>query len=259
MPRVGTFANAEATWKIYPLGNEAGEPVGAGDILVSELGKMPSPHSIYTRQPANFRIPPHYHDNAQFQVFVEGGATFGSRSIRPLTVHFATHQTGYGPIVSGDQGLIYITLRMATEFGAHLVDKPEERERMNPRIRRRQITHDVAPLAPGALQALAASQVVVALEPEPNGLAAWVMRLPPSATLDVPKHAGGAGQFHIVTAGSMIVDGETYGRHASAWVGPEETGFILRAGDQGLEVVVCQFPREALLRAEEIGTAGAAQ
>ena len=45
MPRVGTFENAQATWKIYPLGNDAGEPVGAGDILVSELGKMPSPHS----------------------------------------------------------------------------------------------------------------------------------------------------------------------------------------------------------------------
>lgn len=259
MPRVGTFENAQATWKIYPLGNDAGEPVGAGDILVSELGKMPSPHSIYTRQPANFRIPPHYHDNAQFQVFVEGSATFGTRSIRPLTVHFATHQTGYGPIVSGDQGLIYITLRMATEFGAHLVDKPEERERMNPRIQRRQITHAVGALAPAALQALAAPAVIAALDPEPNGLAAWVVRLPPSAAMAAPQHAGGAGQFHIVTAGSMIVDGETYGRHASAWVGREEPGFTLRAGDQGLEAVVCQFPRNALLRAEEIGATGTAQ
>lgn len=252
MPLVGTFANAEATWKIYPLGNDAGEPVGAGDILVSEVGTMPSPHSIYTRQPAHFRIPPHYHDNAQFQVFVEGGATFGSRSIRPLTVHFATHQTGYGPILSGAEGLHYITLRMATEFGAHLVDNSEERARMNPRIPRRQITNEVGVVSPGALLEMREPAVIVALEPEPNGLAAWVVRLPPSATLAAPRHAGGVGQFHVVTAGSMLVDGQACGRHASVWVGPEEADFVMRAGAEGLEAVVCQFPREALLQAGQI-------
>jgi hypothetical protein len=252
MPIVGTFANAEATWKIYPLGNDVGEPVGAGDILVSELGTMPSPHSIYTRQPANFRIPPHYHDNAQFQIFVEGSAAFGSRNIRPLTVHFATHQTGYGPILSGPEGLNYITLRIATEFGAHLVDNPEERTRMNPRIPRRQLTNEIGPLAPGALLEIREPAVVVALDPEPDGLAAWVVRLPPSAILATPRHTGGVGQFHVVTAGSMVVNGQACGRHASVWVGLEDADYVIRSGAQGLEVVICQFPREALLQAWQI-------
>ena len=35
MPRVGTFKNAQATWKIYPLGNDAGEPVGAGSMIAA--------------------------------------------------------------------------------------------------------------------------------------------------------------------------------------------------------------------------------
>ena len=87
---------------------------------------------------------------------------------------------------------------------------------MNPSIRRRQITQDVGALAPGALLAITAAQVVVALQPEPGGLAAWVVRLPPSATLAAPKHAGGAGQFHIVTAGSMI--GLHAGRFSSDWL-----------------------------------------
>ncbi|NBW67051.1 hypothetical protein EBR44_15010, partial [bacterium] len=93
-------------------------------------------------------------------------------------------------------------------FGAHLVDKPEERERMNPRIQRRQITHDVGALAPGALQTLAAPQLVVALEPEPSGLAAWVVRLPPSASLAVATRFAveaeltGVGN-EIVTTGAM--------------------------------------------------------
>lgn len=253
MPRIGSYADVESTWKIYPLANEAGEQIGAGDILVSQEGEFPSPHAIYTGQPGRLRIPPHYHDNAQFQIFVEGDAMFGSRPLRPLTVHYATHQTGYGPIVSGPQGLIYITLRLGTEFGAHYADRPEERARMNPAIPRRQITQEVGAIGPGALQGLKEAQVTNALGPEPGGLAAWVVRLPPGATLPAPVHAGGAGQFCTVTGGSMLVDGRQCERHAVVWVGPEEDGFSLCAGEHGLEVVVCQFPREALCRAAEYG------
>lgn len=253
MPRIGSYADMESTWKLYPLANEAGEQIGAGDILVSQESECPSPHAIYIGQPAHLTIPTHYHDNAQFQIFVEGGATLGRRTLRPLTVHFATHQTGYGPLVSGPQGLVYITLRLITEFGAHYPDRPEERARMNPAIARRQITQEVGAIGPDELQELSEPQVLPALGPEPGGLAAWVLRLPPGARLPAPEHPGGAGQFCTVTAGSLVVNGRQCERHSVVWVGPDEGHFTLCAGEHGLEVVVCQFPREALRRAEEFG------
>jgi hypothetical protein len=253
MPRIGSYADMESTWKLYPLANEAGEQIGAGDILVSQENELPSPHAIYIGQPANLTVPTHYHDNAQFQLFVEGGATLGRRNLRPVTVHFATHQTGYGPLVSGPQGLVYITLRLVTEFGAHYPDRPEERARMNPAIPRRQITQEVGSIAPGELQELKEPQVIPALGPEPGGLAAWVVRLAPGATLPAPVHPGGAGQFYTVTAGSLVVDGRQCERHAVVWVGPQEEHFSLCAGTDGAEVVVCQFPRDALCRAGDFG------
>lgn len=95
--------------------------------------------------------------------------------------------------------------------------------------------------------------MITALGPEPGGLATWIVRLPPGDMLPAPAHAGGARQCHTVTAGSLVVNGRQCDRNAVGWVGPEEGGFNLCAGEHRLEVVVCRFPREALCRAEEFG------
>ena len=53
----------------------------------------------------------------QFQLFVDGQGTIGPEQIRPITVHYAGAYTGYGPIMSGPQGLKYFTIRSAFESG----------------------------------------------------------------------------------------------------------------------------------------------
>src|ERR1700688_3914012 len=40
----------------------------------------------------------HYHQANQFQLVVHGNATMGVHEVRPVTVHFASAHTAYGPI-----------------------------------------------------------------------------------------------------------------------------------------------------------------
>jgi hypothetical protein len=249
MALIGTLEDMGSTWKLYPLANDAGEQVGAGDVVLPDPAAALCPHSIYTRQPARLRIPAHYHDNAQFQIFISGSAQFGAKPIRPVTIHYATHQTGYGPIVSGDDGLGYITVRLHAEFGAHYADRPEERARMNPVIPRRQLTQVMGAMTGEALRALREPQVEAAIAAEPGGLAAWLVRVPPGGELEAPEHPGGAGRFCVVTQGTIEASGRTGDACTSVWTDANES-FTLRAGEQGLEVAVCQFPRDALYRAE---------
>jgi hypothetical protein len=224
--------------------DSAGAKIRHGEMLASTEGAVPSPQAIFVDQPPNSTIPRHYHENAQFQVFIAGRAVFGGHQVRPIAVHYASHQTVYGPIVAGPEGLIYLTLRPVTEHGAHWW--PTERPDARRRTPRMQMTEQGGEAALSELSKLKTAQVETVIAPAANGLASWIVRTPPGGTAVLPTQPGGAGQFLLVTGGTMSIANDNHSRFSVLWVDPNEPLGAITAGEQGLELVVAQFPREAL-------------
>ena len=80
------------------------------------------------------------------------------------------------------------------------------------------------------------------IESQPDGVAAWLLRLPPNAALVPPGDAKGADRFYLVGAGVMNARGAQLPRFATAFVSADERVFELVAGEEGLEALVLQFP-----------------
>lgn len=240
----GTVEKADFAWQEAVMPDNGGAVIRFGDMLVSAEGALPSPHAIFVDQPANATIPPHYHNNAQYQIVIRGSGRLGTHAIRPIAVHYAAGQTVYGPIVAGPDGLVYLTLRAVTEFGAHWW--PASRAEVRRRTRKWQLTEQADEAGQSKVMALAAVAVETVIAPQDSGLATWIVRAPPGSTLTLPSHPGGAGQFLVVTTGAMSMAGEWHQGLSTVWVNPDEQGAVVQASPSGLEVVVAQFPREAL-------------
>lgn len=214
-------------------------------INPDQQSPAPRPQAFLVEQSANWTLPTHFHQEHQFQVFVGGGGRLGAHAVPHLAVHYASPHSAYGPLVSGEQGLAYLTLRAVGDTGAWYL--PEQRAQLKLRIPKRQ-AHG-APAAAVAMEALGAlpeSQVEALIPPDAAGTAAWLLRLPPGASGEWPAGAqAGGGRFVVVHQGSLrLPGGEALPSLSVAWVARED-GFPYTAGPGGLEAVVVQFPAEA--------------
>lgn len=70
-------------------------------------------------------LEPHYHTENQWQIILEGSCTIEGEEVEPIGVHFTEARTTYGPIVAGEDGLTFMTLR-EKPAGYHPVDQEEE-------------------------------------------------------------------------------------------------------------------------------------
>jgi hypothetical protein len=64
---------------------------------------------------------PHYHPVNQFQVVLDGGGRIGKQPLAPGSFHYADANTPYGPIVTGPDGLEFMTVReQLTNVSVHM-------------------------------------------------------------------------------------------------------------------------------------------
>jgi rubredoxin len=182
----------------------------------------------------------HFHEVDQFQVIVSGDGTMGKHPVRPYTVHFARAHTPYGPITAGDNGLAWLTIRARRDTdGAQFL--PEKRDQLEQVAGRNPWQLSKDPVFPDfhedvALQAVPDIQ-------DDRGLAAYSLRLKPNATTASPDPSGTGGQYLIVVRGSLMRDGKEQRPLTIGYVAPEDGRFELKAGSQGLDVIVLNFPR----------------
>jgi hypothetical protein len=215
------------------------------DLIVPDSASAaPRPQAFLVEQAPDWTLPTHFHQEHQFQVFVAGGGTIGRNPVDRLAVHYASPHTGYGPLVSGAEGISYLTLRAVGDTGAWYL--PEQREALLLRIRKQQ-AHGLPSsyMQPAQLKALEQPFQEALIEPQEGGLAAWLVRLPAGARAAPPALAGtGGGRFYVVTQGSLHNAGEELGALATVFVSSDEA-FVLQTGGAGLEVLVLQFPAVA--------------
>ena len=233
-----TYEEARATRKHYVLPNGTG--FWKSEYIISDHAAAPAPHALLVEQDPEQVILPHFHEQNQFQVIVNGGGTLGRNAVAPVTVHYAGAYTGYGPITSGTDGLWYFTLRPMMDNGAQFL--PESRGKMKPWPKKHWHSAPIVPASASELAGLAAAQVTT-VKADADGMLIQTIRIPARGSHVAPSPASGGGQFFLVTAGQLVFSGKAYERWSCVWVANADAALTLGAGACGAEVLLAQCPR----------------
>jgi hypothetical protein len=203
-----------------------------------------SPIAYLVEQGPADELRAHFHEADQFQIFVNGNGRMGAHGAAPGMGHFVGPFSGYGPIVAGEKGLAYMTLRNTYDPGAQFLPENLERIRAK-RFSRREVTFQIpAPVDDAELLALREMMVSPLIETQPDGLTASSFMLAAGACVTGPNPAEGGGQFWLVMAGQMLdpAKGGQLQRLSIAFVRPNDPPYVAQAGSGGLHVVLMQFP-----------------
>ena len=235
MIAIGTRAQAERRRRPIDV---AGSTFFKGEWM--ECGEDPalSPTVFLAEQPADYTLMPHFHRQNQFQLFVAGSGTIGPHRIDPVTVHYAGAYTGYGPLLSGAEGLKYFTIRPVFDTGFIPVSAARERMVRGPK-RHAQVALG-APWSEEQLSALEQPEDRFAIAAD-RGLAVRHVRVPPQGEWQLEHVAGSSGLFVFVLAGTATITGQLLGLWESAFASAGETA-VLTAGACGAEVVLLHVP-----------------
>lgn len=241
MIRTGTLESARAERRHHVLPNGTG--YWRNGLIASPPDEAIAPQAFLVEQDPGTVIEPHFHSENEFQVIVGGQGLLGRHAVEPITVHYAGAHTGYGPITAGSGGLDYFTLRPRMDAGAQFL--PGARDKMKRVAKRYLLGNPARPSEPAALAARSEVELLTMLEPQPDGIAAWMLRIPPSHRATAPLHPGG-GRFLLVVGGALALNAEQLPRLSTAFLSAEEAVPPLHAGAEGLEVLMLQFPAEKL-------------
>lgn len=216
------------------------------DLIVPDAEGQIRPQAFLVEQMPNWTLPTHFHLQHQFQVFVAGGGSLGKNPVERLAIHYASPHSGYGPLISGDEGISYLTLRVIGDVGAWYL--PESREHLKLRIKKQQVHGGpTTQVTPQELQALQAPVEETLIAPDDGGLAAWLVRLPPNRKALAPAHGEkSGGRFYVVTKGALRAGDDELAGLATVFVSRDDT-LDIESGEAGLEMLVLQFPEAALL------------
>ncbi len=207
-----------------------------------------SPQAYTVRQEHQNITHAHYHQTEQWQVIVEGAGKLGRTDVAPVALHFTDPYTAYGPIVPEQEGLTYFTLRARSDPGACMLATPGVKEAIRPSKRRFILKgkSDLRIATPEAMRARTETVLDVIVERHADGLAAWMLRLPPGAQANLttwPAECGGAGRHLMVAAGTLIHEGKPLPYESLAFACAGEGGPVVTAGSDGAEVLIMQYPQ----------------
>lgn len=197
-----------------------------------------APQAFLVEQDPGSTIEPHFHQENEFQVVVEGDGLLGRHVVEPVRVHYAGAHTGYGPVVAGPKGLSYFTLRARTDPGAQFL--PGARDKLGKGRKRHLLSRAWPPLPAADLAVSGGSEAMELWEPQPDGIGAWMLRVAPDSAASVPGLAS-ASRYLLVIGGALIINGERLPRFAAIFISNNET-LALRAAKEGLELLVLEFP-----------------
>lgn len=201
------------------------------------------PQAFLVQQAPEWVLGTHYHTEHQFQLVTAGSGTLGAHRLRPITLHYASPEAGYGPIVAGGEGLSYYTLRARGTRDTWYL--PQARERMRRGLAKRHAWGGPVAVSDGAALRLRAARALEPLLEDQGGLGAWMLRLPVGGVVDQGDDPWDGVRFYYLAAGTALWQGRAMrpGDVASAQARGDR--FEARAGGAGAEFVVMQFPRGA--------------
>jgi hypothetical protein len=202
-------------------------------------GAVGQPMAFLVEQAGGHTVDAHYHEAAQFQLFVGGSCHVGTHVLDGVTVHYAAPHSPYGPIVAGPQGVQYLTLRHDWDRGAQWMPQAAAVLRAMPN--RKHLTFTSQPVARCAdLPALSGASQTPLLRAAEGGPQAWRVCAGPGAVVRSDP-VGAGGQFWYVLAGSARHDGASWGADDCVYVSGDEGPLICQAGEGGVELIRMAF------------------
>ncbi len=207
-----------------------------------------SPQALVTEMAADETILPHFHPVSQFQLFPAGSGKMGREDIQPLMVQYKDRHSAYGPLVAGPNGCTFIALRNKTGDSAPVyLSKPGYKEKLKPSKRR----NWVSPHISLSTRPLMKFRKAVSWEPVfqaeriiADELDAKLVRLGAGMTTLGPDPQLGGGYYVFVANGSLDQDGTELPLWSLVFVEPAEAAIEIKAGKNGLEALVLQFPKD---------------
>jgi len=207
------------------------------------------PQAFLIEMHADETILPHFHEVDQFQVFVSGAGSLGrnKEAAQPLSVHYADHHTGYGPINAGPHGYSYFTLRAKSDPGAHYLHKPGYREALKPSRKRHGVAAGITLSTEPVLMDLKEAKVERLLQDldGSDGLGASLIRMGPGLKRIGPDPRATGGLYYLVLNGSLELDDGAYTAWSTVFVSRDDAPLAFKAGTKGLEALLLQFPRNS--------------
>lgn len=193
---------------------------------------------------ANMQLDSHFHIVDQFQLFIAGSGTIGRDNTTVITAHYADHHTGYGPLIAGEQGMSYLTLRSKTDAGLVKLSTPNVREQLKPTKRRHRVSSQVVLSIPPVLAHLEQPIIETVMEEKEgdDGMTVKVIRLGTDMKITAPATQGTGGYFLVVMNGSIIFNNKEYEPWSLIWVSQEDTPPVIQADENGAEIAVTVFP-----------------
>ena len=202
--------------------------------MVDARTTYPMAHLVF--QSPDSTVHAHYHQADQFQVFVAGSGRIGAHPVQPLTVHFAAAHSPYGPLVAGNDGLQYLTLRRSWDPGAQWMPESAPVLRQMPARKHRALTSPT--IAPGRpLPQEAGARRVTPLLGD-GSMGAWLIELGPGTEYPSP---GAADHFVFVRAGEVRTGPTLLQAGACLFATADETRLSFVAGPIGASLVLAQF------------------
>jgi len=224
-------------------GRDVGQKPEAKKTAASADG-VPQPMAFLVEQSPNSQGRPHFHRVDQWQVFVRGSGTLGRHAVTAVSLHYAGAFTTYGPIVAGDEGVSYFTLRNAYDYGAQYMPDSREELLLHRQTGRREALAGPDPAMPAdALAQMKHCECRAVVGPEPDGLAAWRICAPPSGITEGPSPGLGQGQSWVVLSGMLLQDGQVLPELSCLFVHPDDAALKIEAGPQGVELLCLQYPQ----------------
>ena len=195
---------------------------------------------------AHETVTPHFHGVSMFQLFIAGSGTIGNRGqeLKPLCIQYKDHHTAYGPLVAGAQGLAFVALRMYTGNSAPVyLDKTGYRDKLLPSKRRNLFVDPVHFSIEPVMKSRSETVCETLLEAD-DGLKAQIVRLGAGMSMPGPDPSVAGGYYVFVGNGSLVHGAEDLPVWSMVVVQNTEDQFNILAGENGLEALVLQFPKE---------------
>jgi hypothetical protein len=203
------------------------------------------PHASLNQHDQGYYNGTHFHVVDQFQVVVDGAGTIGRHQLSPYIVHFTRAYTPYGPLLSNaSNGLTFFALRAHRDRGPQSL--PKEMDQLKQVVNRRpwqKSTRVTFPTLPSnAMKGQFMLDVIPEIRDE-YGLAAYTLSAMSGSMFSTPDPTQGDGQYLVAVKGSLVVQDKEYRAKALVFIRPEDGSFQVRAGSEGLEALILNFPR----------------
>ena len=201
-------------------------------------GSNGGPEAVRAQISEGYKVEPHFHFAAQFQLLLEGAMDFPLFRLTAPAVHYTEHNVPYGPfIVRGGHDMLVLHARPGG-----LAVMRDKKRRWQANVRGRECTrcaHEVEwrPM-PGCQHARRKLLI-----PESFGPSAELVVFPAGVafTPPVPEH----GRYEVVYAGSASLLGRRLGPKALRFIPAGEQAAPFTAGPEGVSMIFLSFDQDA--------------